>query len=114
MPVILLPEGRREIDNLRKIAEALLKNEIAAGWLRGRCGHMPIAVPESEDPGLADIAKTMLEFDDVDRNIVRELGGPFHRDGTGGGQWQVEAVGLERKEGEAEPRSCEPPDSASA
>ena len=77
MPVILLPEGRREIDNLRKIAEALLKNEIAAGWLRGRCGHMPIAVPESEDPGLADIAKTMLEFDDVDRNIVRELGARF-------------------------------------
>ena len=77
MPVILLPEGRREIDNLRKIAEALLKNEIAAGWLRGRCGHMPIAVPESEDPELADIAKTMLEFDDVDRNIVRELGARF-------------------------------------
>ena len=95
MPVALIPGGDKEVDNMRKIGEALLRHEVVIGWARGRRNQLPIPLPENEAGEPSELAKTMMEFDDVDRNIVRELSIRFIdmvREKRSG---RFEAVGLE-------------------
>jgi len=113
-PAILVPGGDKEVDNMRKIGEALLRHEVAIGWARGRRNQIPIPLPENEAGEPSELAKTMMEFDDVDRNIVRELSIRFIdmvREKRSG---RFEAVGLEsdanrerRANLEADSRSAE-------
>jgi hypothetical protein len=89
---VLLPCRRPESEPLRKIGEALLRHEVAIGWARGRRNQLPIPLPENEAREPSELAKAMLEFDDVDRNIVRELSVRF----IDMAQEAVEAGRLER------------------
>jgi hypothetical protein len=78
MPAIMIPNGHKEVQAMREIGDSLLRHEIAMGWQRGRGGHLPVPVPESElgQPSSA-LARRMLDFDEADRNIIRELGVRF-------------------------------------
>ena len=113
-PVILIPGGDKEVDNMRKIGEALLRHEVAIGWARGRRNQLPIPLPENEAGEPSELAKEMMEFDDVDRNIVRELSVRFIEMAQEKVSGRFEAVGLESdtsREGranlEADSRSVE-------
>jgi len=94
-PAILIPSGDKEVDNMRKIGEALLRHEVAIGWARGRRNQLPIPLPENETGEPSELAKTMMEFDDVDRNIVRELSIRFIDMVQEKRSVRFEAVGLE-------------------
>jgi len=60
---LLLPNGHKEIDIIRKLAAELLRLEAQHGPAANMAN--PDAVPESE------IAKRMRKFDEVDRNLIR-------------------------------------------
>jgi hypothetical protein len=62
---LLLPNGCKEIAELRKIGEALLKLEVLQG--KHALAGASAGVPQAE----SEIAQKMREFDPVDRNLLR-------------------------------------------
>ena len=68
----LVPNGYKEIDVLRKIADSMLDIEINKKWLRGKSGKMSSAAlpPETSN----DVEEGMREFDEFFRNLAREAG----------------------------------------
>jgi hypothetical protein len=60
---LLLPNGFKELDTVRKLGEAILRVELQHGPAANMAN--PDVVPESE------IAIKMRKFDEVDRNLIR-------------------------------------------
>jgi len=85
--------GTEELDNLRKTADSMAKLELGREILRGRRGYMPEIA--SGDTSASAIAKTMMEFDGVDRSILRELSVNYIEMIRGASSGKFEAVGLE-------------------
>lgn len=102
MPTIMIPNGHKDIENLRRCGESLLKHEIAMGWVRGRKGQVPVSLPENSE--FADIAKSMQEFDEVDRSLARELSVRFIDmiQEKAGGQFRARSEQLENNAGDRE------------
>ena len=67
----MLPNGHQEIKRLNEIANSLLRLELGHEMIRGRRGYMP-QVP-TNDAEMSPFAKRLMEFDPVDRSILREL-----------------------------------------
>jgi hypothetical protein len=68
------PDGYKRVSTLRGIAAEVRKLEVGEQWMRGKCGNMPSVHPLEDDPEeLSPLARELLEFDEVDRSIVREL-----------------------------------------
>lgn len=60
---LVLPAGHKELDCLRRIAEALLKLEGLRAPRVEPVDHPPVSV--------SDVSREMRQLDDVDRNLVR-------------------------------------------
>jgi hypothetical protein len=69
----MLPNGHQEIKRLTEIGSELMKYELGQEMLRGKYGLMPQGSRADGDPDLPPIARTMMEFDEVDRSLIREL-----------------------------------------
>ena len=64
----------REVEKLTNLATAVSKLELGQQFLRGKGGNGPYLPPPCEiQPGdLADIEEGMRQFDEVDRNLIRQ------------------------------------------
>ena len=69
----MLPNGHQEIKRLTEIGSELMKYELGQEMLRGKYGLMPQGSRADGDPDLPPIVRTMMEFDEVDRSLIREL-----------------------------------------
>lgn len=89
----MMPNGHHEMRVLTGIASALTRLELGHEMIRGRRGYMPqIAGQETE---MSPWAKRMMEFDEVDRSLLRELSANFIEMVQGETSGRFEAAGLE-------------------
>lgn len=66
--------GYKRVSTLRTIAAQVGQLEVGEQWMRGKCGNRPSIHQLEDDPEeLSPLARKMLEFDPVDRFILREL-----------------------------------------
>jgi hypothetical protein len=68
------PWGDRAIAELRKIAEAIFKHEIGTALLLRKGAGVPTSIDIDK---LSPTAQEFAKLDDVDRNLVRQLGHRF-------------------------------------
>jgi hypothetical protein len=68
---ILTPNGYKEMEALRSIGDSIHKVEVQELFLRGKHGELPAGTDVSQ-PQLSDFAVGMAQFDEVDRNLIRE------------------------------------------
>jgi hypothetical protein len=67
MPV---PNGHKIFDTAREIVDSIRKHELGERLARRVADTLPIDLP----PYAAEIAEDMKQFDEVDRNLIREYG----------------------------------------
>lgn len=68
----LIPDGHKEINALRQLADSLHEIEVGKEWLRGKGGNMPyVALPQEAS---SDVEEGMREFDEVFRILSKEAG----------------------------------------
>jgi hypothetical protein len=67
MPV---PNGHKIFDTAREIVDSIRKHELGERLARRVADTLPIDI----DPTAAEIAQDLKQFDEVDRNLLREFG----------------------------------------
>jgi hypothetical protein len=68
------PDGYKRVSTLRAIAAEVQKLEVGEQWMRGKCGNMPSVHQLEYGPEeLSPMAKELLQFDEVDRSLLREI-----------------------------------------
>lgn len=89
----MLPTGGNEVAILNKIASTMIRLELGYEMIRGRRGYMPQTPTEPSQ--MSPFARRMMDFDEVDRGLMRQLTAGFIEMVSGGESERFEAVGLE-------------------
>ena len=89
----MLPNGANEIAKMTDISAQLLRYELGVEMLRGKYGMLPQA--GATDSDLSPMAKELLQFDEVDRSLLREITVRTIELAKGEIDGRFEAVGLE-------------------
>nr|UXE44998.1 hypothetical protein Hi04_10k_c4039_00006 [uncultured bacterium] len=89
---LTLPDGHKEFNALTTIAGQMARLELGHEMIRGRRGYVPL-VPEQAE--MSPFAKRLMEFDEVDRSLMRELSVSFVEMVKGERSGRFEAAGLE-------------------
>jgi hypothetical protein len=117
-----LPWGHKEVQTLTQIGEAIRKLEVGEEWMRGKGGGMPCGgpypgglLPHSQTAEESELARKFGEFDEVDRNLMREATVRFvemvqegSRGGFKVGNLAVDAGSANRPETQVEKRTVTP------
>lgn len=66
--------GYKRVSTLRTIVAEVRKLDVGEQWMRGKCGNRP-SVHQLEDypEEMSRLARIMMDFDPVDRSLMREL-----------------------------------------